>query len=182
MLITESPGHTLLKQVAPGNLGYRERREGRKLRLWSLNSFLSQVSPLSTWKVLIEKLQVQGGINCNDLRVKSLKRSMVWRKGNNDIYSGGGLIAQLCLTLLQPCSLLGSSVCGIFQARVLEWVAISSSRESFSLRDRNCISCISCIADKLFFFFFFFQTNSLPLSHQGSHWDLLKVIPLQSSG
>ena len=27
-----------------------------------------------------------------------------------------------------PCSLLGSSVCGVFQARILEWVAISFAR------------------------------------------------------
>ena len=38
-------------------------------------------------------------------------------------------VAQSCLTLCDPmdCSLLGSSVHGIFQARVLEWVAISFS-------------------------------------------------------
>ena len=44
----------------------------------------------------------------------------------------GGLVTQLCLTLCDPmdCSLPGSSVCGIFQARILEWVAISLSRRS----------------------------------------------------
>ena len=38
-------------------------------------------------------------------------------------------VAQLCLTLSDPldCSLPGSSVHGIFQARVLEWVAIAFS-------------------------------------------------------
>ena len=38
-------------------------------------------------------------------------------------------IAQLCPTFCDPmdCSLLGSSVHGIFQARVLEWVAIPSA-------------------------------------------------------
>ena len=38
-------------------------------------------------------------------------------------------VAQSCLTLSDPmdCSLPGSSVCGIFQARVLEWVAIAFS-------------------------------------------------------
>ena len=37
-------------------------------------------------------------------------------------------VAQLCLTLCDPMdySLPGSSVHGIFQARVLEWVAIAS--------------------------------------------------------
>ena len=39
-------------------------------------------------------------------------------------------VAQLCLTLCDPidCSPPGSSIHGIFQARVLEWVAVSSSR------------------------------------------------------
>ena len=40
------------------------------------------------------------------------------------------------------CSLPGSSVHGIFQARILEWVAISSSRGSSQPRDRTLVSCI----------------------------------------
>ena len=38
-------------------------------------------------------------------------------------------VAQLCLTLRDPmeCSLPGSSIHGIFQARVLEWAAIAFS-------------------------------------------------------
>ena len=40
-------------------------------------------------------------------------------------------VAQLCPTLCDPmdCSLLRSSVHGILQARILEWVAISFSRD-----------------------------------------------------
>ena len=40
-------------------------------------------------------------------------------------------VTQLCLTLCDPmdCSLLGSSVHGILQARILEWVAISFFRD-----------------------------------------------------
>ena len=55
---------------------------------------------------------------------------------------------QLCLTLWDPmnCTLPGSSVHGISQARTLEWVAISYSRESFWLRDGTHVSCVSCIA------------------------------------
>ena len=39
-------------------------------------------------------------------------------------------VVQSCPTLCDPtdCSLPGSTVCGIFQARILEWVAISFSR------------------------------------------------------
>ena len=40
------------------------------------------------------------------------------------------------------CSLPGSPVHGISQARILEWVAIFFSRESSWLRDRGCISCV----------------------------------------
>ena len=42
-------------------------------------------------------------------------------------------------------SLPGASVCGIFQAKILEWVAISFSRGLSRLRDQSCASGISCI-------------------------------------
>ena len=54
-------------------------------------------------------------------------------------------IAHSCPTLCDPvdCSLQGSSVHGIFQARVLEWVAISFSSGSSQPRDRTQVSCIA---------------------------------------
>ena len=53
------------------------------------------------------------------------------------------LAAQLCLTLCDPmdCSLPGSSVHGILQARILEWVAIYFPRESSPFRDWTQVSC-----------------------------------------
>ena len=49
------------------------------------------------------------------------------------------------------CSLPGSSVHGILQARILEWVAITFSTGSSRPRDRTRSSChISCIADRFF--------------------------------
>ena len=53
-------------------------------------------------------------------------------------------VAQLCLTLCDPvdCSLPGSSVHGILQARILEWVATSFSRGSSRHRYRTQVSCI----------------------------------------
>ena len=42
------------------------------------------------------------------------------------------------------CSPPGSSVLWILQARMLEWVAISSTRWSSPPRDRTLVSCISC--------------------------------------
>ena len=41
------------------------------------------------------------------------------------------------------CSLPGSSVQGIFQARILDWVAISFSRGSSWPRDWTCFSCVA---------------------------------------
>ena len=44
----------------------------------------------------------------------------------------------------------GSSVHGILQARILEWVVISSSRGSSQSKDGNCISYVSCIGGGFF--------------------------------
>ena len=56
-------------------------------------------------------------------------------------------LLQLCLTLCDPMdySPPGFSVHGIFQARILEWVAMLSSRGSSWTRDWTHIFCISSI-------------------------------------
>ena len=63
------------------------------------------------------------------------------------VLSGMCLVSQSCLTPYDPVDYRpsGSSVHGILQARILEWVGISFSRESSQTRDRNCVSYISCI-------------------------------------
>ena len=50
-----------------------------------------------------------------------------------------------CVWLCDPtdCSLPGSSVRGILQARILEWVAVSFSRRSSQPRDQTRVSCIA---------------------------------------
>ena len=55
------------------------------------------------------------------------------------------LVIQLCLTLCNPTdfSQPGSSVHGILQARVPEWVAIPFSRGSFQPRDWTWVPCIA---------------------------------------
>ena len=62
------------------------------------------------------------------------------------------LVTQSCLTLGNPmdCRFLpGFFVHGIFQARILEWVAISSSKWSSWLRDRTWVSGVSCIGRQI---------------------------------
>ena len=57
-----------------------------------------------------------------------------------------------CVTLCDPmeCNPPGSSVHGILQARILEWVAISFSRGSSQPRNRLCLSSSPALADRLF--------------------------------
>ena len=55
------------------------------------------------------------------------------------------LVAQSCLTFCDPmdCGPPGSSVHGILQVRILEWVAISFSRGSSWPRDQTQVFCIA---------------------------------------
>ena len=60
------------------------------------------------------------------------------------VYESESEVTQSCPTPCDPmdCSLPGSSTHGIFQARILEWGAISFSRRSSQPRDWTWISCI----------------------------------------
>ena len=70
------------------------------------------------------------------------------------------LVAQLCLTLcdLTDYSPPGSYVHGILLARILEWVAMASSRGIFPTQGLNLH--LLCLLH--------WQANSLPLCHLGS--------------
>ena len=63
------------------------------------------------------------------------------------------LVAQSCPALCDPvdCSPPGSSVHGILQAKILEWVAMPSSRGSSWPRDQTCISYVSCIGRRVLY-------------------------------
>ena len=78
---------------------------------------------------------------------------------------------QSSLTLCDPmdCSPLGSSVHGILQARILEWVIISSSRRSSWPRDWTHVSRLLHL-----------QVGSLPLAPPGK--PIHKQVSLRSGG
>ena len=54
------------------------------------------------------------------------------------------LVSYSCLTLCNPMDPPGSSVHGILQTRILEWVAFLFSRGSSWPRDRTWVSCTAC--------------------------------------
>ena len=58
------------------------------------------------------------------------------------------------------CSLPGSYVHEIFQARILEWVSIFYSRGSSRPRDWTCISCISCIGMQILYHYATWEVTS----------------------
>jgi len=61
-------------------------------------------------------------------------------------------LLQSCLTLCDPMdySLPGSSVHGILQARILEWVAMPCSRGSSQPRDGTCVSVSPALSGRFF--------------------------------
>ena len=95
---------------------------GPKSRLWRFNWFSKTLVQLNYWLI----------------RSSQLKYTLIWT-------------SVLCLvthwgpTLCDPmdCSLPGSSVHGILQARTLEWVAIPFSRGCSWPRDQTQISCFA---------------------------------------
>ena len=78
-------------------------------------------------------------INSNVLEINHRIPRPMWSNGTCKVKV---LVAQLCPTLCDPMdsSLPGSSVHGILQARILEWVAIPFSRESSWPRDWTRVS------------------------------------------
>ena len=92
------------------------------------------------WQVIVHGVAKESdmtwGINSNLLSYRNIKYPFV---------IGESEVAQSCPTLCDTmdCSLPGSSIHGIFQARVLEWVAISYSRGSSRPRDGTRVSRIA---------------------------------------
>ena len=89
------------------------------------------------WSYLACRCASWGSIKyINQVKGHNVK-SLQWKLGL-------GIWSLSCLTLCDPMdySLPGSSVHGIFQARVLEWIAISFSRGSSRPRDRTRVSRI----------------------------------------
>ena len=77
--------------------------------------------------------------------------------------------AQSCLILcdIKDCRPPGSSIHGIFQARILEWVAIFLLQDIFLTLNLNFFSLLSLPH---------WKADSLLLCYLGSLWDLLNIV------
>ena len=94
----------------------------------------------------------------------------------------GSVSPQSCWTLYDPMDHNGppgSSMHGILQARILEWVVISSSRGASQPRDRTCVSYISCIGRRVLYqlsYWGSFQFSPCLLSYQRGNLELNNTI------
>ena len=127
-----------------------------RLKLSLQQAFPNGPSTSTEWGQLFNHVELSlllrntQGIHKYLLTASLLPYSRSWQtvKGQLvNILGSGYMGAQTCLTLCYPmdCSLPGSSIHEISQARILEWVAISFSRGSSQLRDWTHVSCIFCI-------------------------------------
>ena len=91
----------------------------------------------------------------------------------------GAKLLQLCLTLFNPMgdslpcsslSILQAKNTGILQARILDWVAMSSSRGSSQPRDWAHVSYISCIGKQVLY-----HLCRLGSPRMYGTWDLMKA-------
>ena len=145
------------KEVKKEKERKKEKKKGRKerdlLRLklcnlghWSVNSIEIQQSKRQTCKKAGEtilKCQQKEAYRLSGTLRRTAEVCIVVFTPNPHLPFRE--VAQSCLTLCDPvvCSLPGSSVHGIFQARILEWVAISFSRGSSRPKNRTWVSCIA---------------------------------------
>ena len=91
-------------------------------------------------------------LSCVTAASAAISLHRVMTAGLLRMVQGEAKATRSCPTLcsLMDCSLPGSSVHSVFQARILEWVTIPFSRGSSQPRDQTCFSCTSCIAGRFF--------------------------------
>ena len=100
----------------------------------------------------------------------------------------------ICHSLYKDHSPPGSSVHEILQARILERVAMPSSREPSWTRDWTLVSCVSCIGRQVLYHYchvgspcslqstFIHLISFVLFNHLGCFWTMLLGKPLESLG
>ena len=119
----------------------------------------------SPWNLQVPHLRVQPTANQREKKVFVIPESFK-NQNLNSLHTDTCLHSVLSARSLQPCPTLcdsmdcsppGSSVHGILQARILEWVAMPSSRGSSKPRDQTrtrdgtCVFYVSCIGRQVLY-------------------------------
>ena len=101
--------------------------------------------------------------------------TIIYLNTTSSKYTSESEVAQSCPTLCHPmdCSLPGSSVYGIFQTRIMEWVAISSSKYKYT----RGVQDLRHLADKvtmnhvsILFITFSLRKSQIPREHFMQRW------------
>ena len=109
-----------------------------------------------TFTFFLSQLNHQNGVLLPAGALTSTKYALLSKQFNSKFMSfllSSAKWIQWCPTLCNPmdCSPPGSSLHGVFQARILGWVAISFSRGSSQPRNRTHISYISYIGKRVLY-------------------------------
>ena len=158
---TSDPALPLWLRCIFGNCVHFPLRTVNSLRSGSGFTPHSGVSPsLGNWYTLVEPSGFFGS-GLSPVAKKNYGSNVLFehyftlfsQKYYQTIHVHACWVAQLYPTLCYSvdCSLPGSSVVGIFQARILEWVAIFFFRRSSRPRVRTGVPCVSCIGRRILY-------------------------------
>ena len=139
----------------------RLSKNGNRTTIWPSNPTPGYISERNKNSNL--KRYMQSGVHGNIIYSSQDMKQPKWPSADEWIrkmwyihtveWNSTRVRAQLCSTLWDPMdySPPGSSVHGILQERILEWVALPSSRGSSWPRDRTHVCCISCSGGQILY-------------------------------
>ena len=139
---------TWLDKSVPSAVAVSKAASSRKI--WGVPTSVTETS------------RMEGGVGkkiffvCGFRLVRYIHKMCIYNFGSvfstNDLMCMRAQLLQSCLTLCDPMDWgpPGSSVHGILQTRILEWVAMPCTRGSSQPRDQTHFFCVSCIASIFF--------------------------------